>query len=134
LGFGPFGGSDAGGQEAWVGFAGVECSLTAGTDDRWCGVGLTAEELREQFLGEHFPELVEEVFNGREGSSPGRSRGTVELGGEIFGDAFQIRSGVFDLGRSECETRHLEALGGVATERVEEFPPPSVKEGERSCK
>jgi hypothetical protein len=66
LGFGPFGGSDAGGQEAWVGFAGVECSLTAGTDDRWCGVGLTAEELREQFLGEHFPELVEEVFNGRE--------------------------------------------------------------------
>jgi hypothetical protein len=119
LGFGPFGGSDAGGQQAGVGFTGVERSLTAGTEDRWGGVGLTAEELREQFLGEHFPELEEEVFNGREGSSPGRSLGAVELGGEIFGDAFQIRSGVFDLGRSGGGTRHLEALAGVATGRAE---------------
>jgi hypothetical protein len=63
--------------------------------------------------------LEEEVFDGREGSSPGRSLRAVELGGEIFGDAFQIRSGVFDLGRSGCGTRHPQALGEVATEREE---------------
>jgi hypothetical protein len=93
--------------------------LAARTSGWWGGVGLTAEELREQFLGEDFPELEEEVFNGREGSSPGWSLGTVELGSEIFGDAFEIRSGVFDLERSGCGTRHPQALGGVATERKE---------------
>jgi hypothetical protein len=93
--------------------------LTAGTDGRWGGVGLTAEELREQFLSEHFPKLEEEVFDGRERSAPGRAVGAVELGGEIFGDAFQIRAGVFDLRRSGRGTRHPKALARVATERKE---------------
>ena len=119
LRFGPFGCSDAGGQETRFRLAGVQRSLAAGTNGRWGGVGLTAEELREEFLGEHFPELDEEVFQGREGSSPGRSFGAVELGDEIFGDAFQIRSGVFNLGRSGCGTRHPQALGEVTAEREE---------------
>ncbi len=119
LGFGPFGGPHAGGQQAWIGFAGVKRSLTAGTDGHGSGVGLTAEELGQEFLGEDFPELEEEVFDGREGSSPGRAVGAVELGGEIFGDAFEIRSGVFDLGRSGCGTWHPQTLARVATRREE---------------
>ncbi len=93
--------------------------MATGTNRRWGGVGLAAEELREEFLGEDFPELDEEVFQVGEGSSPGRSFRAVELGGEIFGDAFQIRSGVFDLGRSGCGTRHPQALGEVTAEREE---------------
>jgi hypothetical protein len=89
------------------------------------GGGLPGEGFGEDFFGQDVAEVEEEVFEVRQGSTPGGALGAVELVHQVVGDAFEIGADFFYLGTPLLRTRHHNSLSRLAADGRTDFLRPS---------